>query len=167
MKNYIFNFKMFVSVLFVLFVCCTLSFAASDYNKNLSLSEDEIRKDVEGTSFNNVAVSKEYATVPNLKKAGCTCSDKCVCRKKCKYGTCYVDPKVFFITGNEVKKCDMAKQDKSGVSYDNYDKIYHITGNGEKKYRCKLIKEFDVTGNELENYRKEKEEKKKLAYSAK
>lgn len=164
MKNYIFNFKTFVSMLLVLFLGCTISFAASDCNHGVDLSEEEIKKDVEGTVFNNAAVLKEYESVPNLVKAGCTCSDKCVCRKKCKYGTCYVNPKEFFITGNELRKCDIAKQDKSGVSYDNYDKIYHITGNGETRYRCKLVKEFDVTGNELENYKKEKE-KKKLAYN--
>ncbi len=160
MKNYIFNFKTFVSVLFMLFVGCTLSFAASDYNRNISLSEDEVREDVEGTSFNNVAVTKEYETVPNLEMAGCACSDECVCRRKCKFGKCYVDPKVFSITGNELKKSEMAKYDESGVAYDDYDKIYHITGNGEKRHRCKMVKVFDIDGTEREKAVEAKKNKK-------
>ena len=155
MKNYI-NLKTFVSVLFVLFVGCTLSFAVSDYNCNMPLSEEEVREDVEGTNINDVAVKEEYETVPNLKLAGCACSDKCVCRRKCKFGKCYVDPKVFFITGNELKKSEMAKYDESGIAYDNYDKIYHITGNGEKRHRCKMIKVFDIDGTELEKAREAK-----------
>ena len=156
MKNYKFNFKVLVGMLLMLFVGCTLSFAASDYDCNIGIEEGELQKEIKGTNINNDAVLKEYEEVSDVKRVGCTCSDKCVCRKKCKYGTCYVDPKLFFITGNEPKKCEIPKKDSLGVPYADYDKVFHVTGNGEKRHRCKLIKEFDIDGTELEKAREAK-----------